>query len=166
MQRLRTFVYGDPPIQACWLSYRYLSKHTNGEKNIQFIFFLLFFFFNKTKRALIRGYPTLSSLASYWRLPKSRGIKAVGLLSYEHGVKITFFDNNLQDKTNSITDVPEHKMQPSEGRVKLHLYVRQGVQVQGNGCTRYLSPNVGAASRFRPRDASSFNATKRSAKFR
>ena len=40
--------------------------------------------------------------------------------------------------TNSIINSPEVREQLSEWWVTLHLYVRQNVQVQGNGCTLWV----------------------------
>ena len=48
------------------------------------------------------------------------------------------YSSNLQDVTNSITEVPEVAVQVSERRAALHLCVGRYVLVWGNGCTRCI----------------------------
>ena len=46
--------------------------------------------------------------------------------------------SNIHEMTNSIIEIPEVRVQQQEWRVTLHLYVREYVQVWGDGCTRYF----------------------------
>ena len=49
-------------------------------------------------------------------------------------VRTTLSCSDLHDVTNSITEIPQVGVPLSELRVKLHLYVRECVQVWGNIC--------------------------------
>ena len=49
-------------------------------------------------------------------------------------IKITF---SKTDMTNSVTEIPEVRVQLPKWHVILHLYVQHYVQVWGDGCARY-----------------------------